>query len=256
MFQLIQNWLNQRIIDQSTITSEQWGEVFAALPLLRGLSSDEMQRLKNLSILFCHDKIFEGARAFKVSQRMKLTIAVQACLPILELGLNWYDNWTVVLVYPSGFTPKRVIRDEYGVEHYVQSSLGGEAWQRGPVVLAWDEVEAAGIVDGRNMVIHEFSHKLDMQNGQANCFPPLHSDMDSIAWTKVFSVGFEDFQQQCSSGKNIGIDCYGASSPAEFFAVLSEVFFERPEIIHQHYAAVYEQLKQYYRQDPLARLRS
>jgi len=255
MIQFIKNYLNRRIIKRSTITPEQWTEVFVSLPLLRGLAPDEMQRLQNLVILFCHHKVFETAHGLVITQSMKLIIAVQACLPILNLGLTWYDGWVTVIVYPSGFSPKRVVRDEYGVEHHVQSDLAGEAWQRGPVVLAWDEAENAGIVDGHNLVIHEFAHKLDMQNGEANGFPPLHPGMDAIAWTSAFSAGFEDFQQKCSARQNIGIDCYGASSAAEFFAVLSEVFFERPEIIHRHYAAVYEQLKQFYRQDPLARLR-
>ena len=254
MFQFIEDWLNRRIIKHSTITSAQWTEVLASLPLLRGLPSHDIRRLQDLVILFCHHKVFEGAQGHVVTQSMKLIIAVQACLPILELGLACYDGWVTVIVYPSGFAPKHVVRDEYGVEHTQQSNLAGEAWQRGPVVLAWDEAEHAGIIDGHNLVIHEFAHKLDMQNGDANGFPPLHPDMDSIAWTNTFSAGFDDFQHKCSHGTFIGIDCYGASSPAEFFAVLSEVFFERPEIIHRHYPAVHQQLEHYYRQAPLARL--
>lgn len=139
--------------------------------------------------------------------------------------------------------------------HHVQSNLAGESWLRGPVVLSWDETERAGIIDGSNLVIHEFAHKLDMQNGVANGFPLLHADMVATAWAEAFSAGFEDFTHKCSKGEAMGIDCYGASSPAEYFAVLSEVFFERPDILRQHYAAVYEQLRQYYRQDTLARLR-
>ena len=185
---------------------------------------------------------------------MKLIIALQACLPVLNLGLEGYGGWSSVIVYPSGFAPKRVIRDEYGVEHHVQSELAGEAWHRGPVILAWDETERAGIIDGHNLVVHEFAHKLDMQNGEANGFPPLHAKMDTVTWTEVFSAGFDDFQHKCSVGENIGIDCYGASSPAEFFAVLSEVFFERPDVLQRYYATVYQQLRWYYRQDPLARL--
>ena len=254
MFELIRNWLNRRIIKRSTITAAQWSEAFEALPLLAGLTADEKHILKELVILFMHRKVFEGAHELDVSQSMQLIIALQACLPILKLGLDCYEGWVAVIVYPSGFAPERIVRDEYGVEHHVQSSLAGEAWQRGPVVLAWDEAEHAGIIDGNNLVIHEFAHKLDMQNGEANGFPPLHAGMDIRAWTEAFSAGFDDFQHKCSIGENIGIDCYGATSPAEFFAVLSEVFFERPEIIHRYYAAVYEQLKQYYRQDPLVRL--
>ena len=254
MFQFIQNWLDRRILERSTITSVQWASAFDSLPLLRGLSADEKHGLQELAILFCHRKVFESTHGLVVTQPMKLIIALQACLPVLKLGLERYEGWVSVIVYPSGFAPKRVIRDEYGVEHHVQSNLAGEAWHRGPVILAWDEAELSGIVDGHNLVIHEFAHKLDMQNGEANGFPPLHAGMDSIAWTEAFSTGFEDLQNKCNAGQDIGIDCYAASSPAEYFAVSSEVFFERPDVLRRHYAAVFEQLRQYYRQDPLTRL--
>lgn len=251
MFNFFRNWLDRRTIQRSTITSAQWDKAFASLPLLDGLTADEKHTLRELAILFLHHKVFEGAHGLAVTQPMALIIALQACLPILKLGLGGYEGWFSVIVYPAGFAPKRVITDEYGVEHHVQSNLSGESWQRGPVVLAWDETERAGIIDGHNLVIHEFAHKLDMQNGEANGFPPLHAEMDSTAWVEAFSAGFEDFQQKCSRGKAIGIDCYAASSPAEYFAVLSEVFFERPDVLQQHYAAIYDQLRQYYRQDPL-----
>jgi Mlc titration factor MtfA (ptsG expression regulator) len=254
MFQLVRSWLDQRIILRSTITSAQWVSAFAALPILQGLTTDEKDKLRQLSILFIHRKRFEGAHELNVTPVMVLIITLQACLPILKLGLEGYEGWTTVIVYPSGFAPKRVVRDEYGVEHHVQSNLAGEAWQRGPVVLAWDETEHAGIIDGHNLVIHEFAHKLDMQNGDANGFPPLHPGMDLKAWTEAFSVGFEDLQYKCSTGKKIDIDCYAASSPAEFFAVLSEVFFERPDVLQRHYVKVFEQLRLYYRQDPSTRL--
>jgi hypothetical protein len=224
--------------------------------LLAGLTDGERGRLKELAILFLYHKVFEGARGLAVTEPMKLIIALQACLPVLYLGLGGYDGWVSVIVYPAGFAPKRVITDEYGVRHSVRSDLSGESWQRGPVVLAWNATVNAGLIDGHNLVIHEFSHKLDMQNGKANGFPPLHSGMDSVVWVDAFSSGFDDFQHKCSHGKYIGIDSYAATSPAEFFAVLSEVFFERPDILQLHYAEIYDQLRQYYRQDPLLRLNS
>lgn len=254
MFQIIRNWLDHRTINRSTITLLQWTEAFASIPLLAGLTPEEKNRLRELTILFLHKKAFEGAQGFVVTQSMALIIALQACLPILKLGLEGYDGWVSVIVYPAGFSPKRVIRDEYGVEHHVQSNLAGESWQRGPVVLAWDETEHAGIIDGHNLVIHEFVHKLDMQNGSANGYPPLHDEMDVTVWAEVFSAGFEDIQEKCNRDKHFGIDCYAATSPTEFFAVLSEAFFERPAVLQQHYAAIYDQLRQYYRQDPLTRL--
>jgi Mlc titration factor MtfA (ptsG expression regulator) len=107
--------------------------------------------------------------------------------------------------------------------------------------------------DGSNLVIHEFAHKLDMQNGEPNGFPPLHRDMDMKAWTEVFHAAFDDLQRNCAMGIDTGMDCYAATEPAECFAVLSEVFFMRPDILNQRYPAVYEQLRQYYRQDPWRR---
>ena len=251
MFHFIQNWLNRRIIQRSTLTSLQWDAAFSSLPLLQGLTPDEKHTLQELAVLFLHHKVFEGAHDLEVTSDMKLIIALQACLPILKLGWGGYDQWVTVIVYPAGFAPQRIVRDEYGVEHHVQDNLSGEAWYRGPVVLSWDDTEHAGVIDGYNLVIHEFAHKLDMQNGDANGFPPLHKGMDSKAWSEALGAGFEDLQHKCSTGKDIGIDCYAASSPAEYFAVLSEVFFERPEVIQQQYPAVYDQLRQYYRQDPL-----
>ena len=256
MFQIIHNWLNRRIIKRSLITTPEWNVAFASLPLLVGITAEEQHRLQELAILFLHRKALEGAQGLVITQPMALIIALQACLPVLKLGLEGYDGWVSVIVYPAGFAPKRVIRDEYGVEHHVQSNLSGESWQRGPVVLSWDDTEHAGIIDGQNLVIHEFAHKLDMQNGSANGFPPLHAGMDSTVWAKVFSAGFEDIQEKCNRDKNFGIDCYAATSPAEFFAVLSEVFFERPNLLQQYYAAIYDQLRQYYRQDPLTRLKT
>jgi len=254
MFDFISNWLNCRIIKRSTITTSQWDKAISSLPLLKGLTDSEIETLKELAILFLHHKEFEGAHELEVTQEMKLTIALQACLPILNLGWGVYDGWITVIVYPAGFMPTRVVRDEYGVEHHVQSSLAGEAWQRGPVVLAWNQTEHAGVIDGHNLVIHEFAHKLDMQNGAANGFPPLHGNMSISKWTRALSKGFEYSQRKCDLGKHIGIDCYAASSPAEFFAVLSEVFFERPAVVKKRYPDIYGLFCQYYRQDPLKRL--
>ena len=255
MFNFFRNWFERRVIKRSTITAIQWEKAFASLPLLYGLTSAEKNRLQELSILFLHQKAFEGAQGFVLTLPMTLIIALQACLPILKLGLAGYSGWVSVIVYSLGFAPKRVVTDEYGNEHHVQSNLSGEAWQQGPVVLSWADTEFAGIIDGSNLVIHEFAHKLDMQNGVANGFPPLHSYMSSTKWVKSFSIAFEDFQQKCNKGMAVGIDCYAASSPAEFFAVLSEVFFERPDVIQKHYSVVYKQLSLYYKQDPIERLK-
>jgi len=254
MLKIIRHWLNNRIIKRSAITQVEWDGAFASLPLLIGYTADEKCALRNLAILFLHHKVFDGARGLVVTQAMTLVIALQACIPILKMHIDAYDGWVSVIVYPAGFSPKHEVVDEFGVRHTVQSNLAGESWQRGPVVLAWNKTAHAGVIDGHNLVIHEFAHKLDMQTGSANGFPPLHSGMSSTIWFDVFTRDFEDFKHRCKRKKHSDIDCYGATSPAEFFAVLSEVFFERPDVIKKHYADVYTQLKLYYRQDPLSRL--
>ena len=254
MFAFISSWLNRRIIKRSTISNDEWESAFDTLPLLNGLNEDEKRRLQKLAILFLHHKVFEGAHGLVITRSMAQGIALQACLPILNLGLERYNGWVSVIVYPTGFAPKREVIDEAGVVHQGLDSLTGEAWQRGPVILAWTDVETAGVIDGENLVIHEFAHKLDMENGAANGFPPLPAGMSIDDWVKAFTDGYEQFQDDCNSGAASGLDCYAATSPAEFFAVFSEVFFERPGLLKHHYPAIYQQLCLYYQQDPSARL--
>jgi Mlc titration factor MtfA (ptsG expression regulator) len=201
-----------------------------------------------------HYKTFEAAQGLLLTQEMILHIALQACLPILHLDLSSYDGWVSVIVYPEQFLPRHRFMDEAGVMHEDASGLEGEAWLRGPVILGWQDAIDAGEIDGHNLVIHEFAHKLDMQNGVANGYPPLHADMVRDEWVEAFSDAFAHFQRHCHGRALHGIDCYAATSPAEFFAVLSEVFFERPELISRHYPRVYQQLCLYYRQGPLLRL--
>lgn len=132
--------------------------------------------------------------------------------------------------------------------------MTGESWLAGPVVLSWADAEMRGDEHGYNVVIHEFAHKLDMLNGEANGFPPLHAGMDRGAWSRDFSAAYEDCRARLERGEPARIDPYAAESPAEFFAVLSEVFFEIPDAVLAEYPGVYRQLAAFYRQDPAARL--
>lgn len=254
LIESIRNWRRRGIIRSSSITDEQWSRAFGKLPLLKGLSPSEKQRLQELAILLIHYKSFEPAQGLILTQEMLMHIALQACLPILNLGFQSYDGWVSIIVYPDEFMPRRQYIDDAGVMHEDFGILSGEAWQRGPVILCWQDARVAGELDGRNLLIHEFAHKLDMQNGVANGLPPLHKDMARKAWTKDFSQAFTHFQHHCHGGDYNGIDCYAATSPAEFFAVFSEVFFERPDVLEQHYPKIYQHLRLYYRQDPLKRL--
>jgi len=250
MFSRISRWWQQRIIRRSTIPQQQWQRVIARLPVLARLDNTEVTRLIELSILFMHAKTFEGAKGLKLDDEMKMLIALQACLPILNLGIDWYDGWVSIIVYPAQFIPERNSVDEYGIEHRSSSVLSGESWHRGPVILSWEDTAHAGIIDGHNLVIHEFAHKLDVLNGTANGFPPLHRDMKVEHWVTAMSDAFADLQYRLAIGHSVHIDGYAATSPAEFFAVVSEVFFERPDLLQNEYPEVYQQFKLFYRQDP------
>lgn len=251
MFHWLREWRNNRIISHSQVTDNEWQEAFHHLPLLQRLSSDEKAKLKRLAILFLHSKSLEGIGELQITTEMRLFIALQACLPILNLGLNWYNGWISVVVYPGAFSRQSSEMDEYGVMHQGRANLSGESWQRGPVILSWNDIVHRGDIDGRNVVIHEFAHKLDMQNGRANGLPPLHKGMSVNQWAEVFSKAYADFQLRLEYHHPIPIDSYAATSAGEFFAVFSEMFFEKPAVIRQFYPEVYELLVRFYHQDPL-----
>jgi Mlc titration factor MtfA (ptsG expression regulator) len=247
-----------------------WREATGAWLFMRGLAPEEDARLRELSGRFLATKHFSGIHGLDISPRLQVEVAAQACILVLELGLEWYDGWSEVIMYPSQFAPEREIVDEDGVVHLTNDPMAGEAWLGGPVVLSYEDVVAAADeenrVDGYNVVIHEFAHKLDMRNGDANGFPPLHHDMRAAEWKAAFVAAYEDFAARVDRAEalpeprvqealdELPMDPYAAESAGEFFAVASEAFFETPELLAPAYPAVYGQLRLFYRQDPGARL--
>ena len=249
----LREWRRRRILQRSRIPEHLWRDAFARLAVLRTLCEEDRQRLRDLAVLFLHEKVIEGALDLVVTDEMRVAVALQACLPVLNLGLDWYAGWVSIILYPAGFIPEREYTDGAGVVHAARHALSGESWLRGPVILSWDDVAPDNMGAGHNVVIHEFAHKLDMLDGSANGLPPLHASMKVRTWAEVFSQAYADFQERIERGEETGIDPYGAQQPGEFFAVLSEVFFELPSVIEQNYPAVYLQLREFYRQDPAAR---
>lgn len=246
-------WRRGRILRRHAVPADRFDAACARLPVLRGLDAAERGRLRDQATLFLHAKAFSAAGGAEVDAALELAIALQACLLTLNLDETSYDGWNEIILYPDEFIRPREEVDEAGVVHRSRDLLAGESWHGGPLVLSLADVEHSGHGDGVNVVLHEFAHKLDMLNGDANGFPPLHRGMDAAAWANDFGAAYDDLCTRVDAGEDTAIDPYATSDPAEFFAVLTEVFFETPDLLHGDYPAVYRQMQQFYRQDPLAR---
>ena len=239
---------------QPPVTEREWRQAAGALPVLGGLSAEEHARLGALAQRFLREKSIEPVGGLALEQSMRLSIALQACLPILNLGLDYYRNWYSVVIYPAGFVARHEYMAEDGTIHVDSEPMVGEAWEQGPVVLSWEDIATGCELDGFNVIVHEFAHKLDMLQGSINGLPPLHRNMSAQAWSGAFAAAYKDFCARVDAGEELPLDDYAAESPAEFFAVLSEAFFEIPSQLHYCYPQVYRQLSLFYRQDPMPRL--
>lgn len=245
-------WRRDRILQREAIPKAIW-QPLIHLRGLQNMSRDELHRLHELTLLFLHAKVINGAHDLTITDEMRVTIAMQACLLILNLDLDYYDDWIEIIVYPGEFILDYDYTDESGVVHHANPIVSGEAWLAGPVILSWQQITEAQSHYAHNVIIHECAHKLDMLNEGANGCPPLHTGMSAHAWHEVFSRVYAQFCQQKDAGFDTLIDPYASENPAEFFAVLSEAFFESPALVKQHFSEVYEQLALFYRQDPANR---
>lgn len=220
------------------------------------LSPADQARLRDLLRVFIAEKEWEGCSGFEVTDEVRVTIAAQACLLILELGDDSYAQVTSILVYPGGFNVP-IKRTDGGLVTEFDEARSGEAHVRGPVVLAWDDVLESGRSPGHgwNVVYHEFAHQLDFLDGVIDGTPPLHDAADYQAWTQVMGSAFAGVQQSARARRRSVIGDYAAQDPGEFFAVVTEQFFDQPASLAAQHADVYALLKRYYRQDPVERQR-
>ncbi|HZQ59698.1 MAG TPA: M90 family metallopeptidase [Casimicrobiaceae bacterium] len=257
MLEALRRWRARRVLRSARIPDDLWRDAISALPFVDMYDEAELSRLRDLVVLFLDAKSIVGARGHEVTPLQRVIIAIQACVLLLNLGLDWYDGFENVIVYPGEFVPEWEWEDEAGVVHKNDGALAGESMPGGPVVLSWPDVEASADwkTAGMNLVIHEFAHKIDMRNGEANGYPPLHADMSPREWKAAFEDAYADFTRRVDMDAEVVIDPYAAEHPAEFFAVLSEVFFADPRVLREEYPKVYEQLARFYRQDPAARAR-
>ena len=259
MFDFLKRHRRERALREAHIDDAAWDRELASYNFTCVLDAEERQRLKERVILFLAEKPINGAGNLHIDNGARLAIAIQACMLILNLDLDWYKSWTEVVIYPGEFVARHEEVDEAGVVHVSEEPMSGESWEFGTVVLSWADVQQAGRADGDsayNVVMHEFAHQIDMLNGDANGFPPLHADMNRAHWATAFSAAYEHFCQRVDAWEDTVIDEYAAENPAEFFAVISEAFFETPQAVLDAYPEVYAQLALFYRQDTAARVRA
>jgi Mlc titration factor MtfA (ptsG expression regulator) len=221
------------------------------VPYLAKLDDADHRELEGLVRIFLAEKSFEGCGGLEITEEIKLTIAAQACLLLLHRETDIYPGVDAILVYPSAYrapTKKNV----GGVVIENEQERLGESWTRGIVVLAWDHVKshATQPAEGQNVVLHEFAHQLDSEDGSMDGAPDLGTRARYASWAHVLGDEFRDLSKALHAGRRSDIDPYGATSPAEFFAVVTEMFFEKPRAMKLRHPELYEELAGFYKQDP------
>jgi Mlc titration factor MtfA (ptsG expression regulator) len=248
-------WREQRALERRAIPDALWELTLLRLPFLARLGDADRAELRRLCSLFLDRKQFHGVGGLEVTDDMALLIAAQACLPVLRLGLHFYDGFVGIVVHPDEVVAQRSVMDEDGIVHEYEENLTGEAMSGGPLMLAWADVQdAAEAADwGYNVVIHEFAHVIDMAaEGLADGVPPLPSLAAREHWIAVIDGSYEAFCALVDDGVDTVVDPYGAEAVEEFFAVAVEAFFVAPVPFKRESPAMYELLAGYFRQDPAA----
>lgn len=230
-----------------------WHQALGDWPSYRHLDTLQRERLHDTALRFLLRKHLHPLEGVELDDALRLRVAGMAALPVLEIGLDWYDGWRTLVLYDGPFRTRQQWRDDAGVVHEEVRELSGEAWLHGPVVLSLEDVRHSGRADGFNVVIHELAHTLDMRSSSANGSPPLHRGMSQADWARDMQAAWDDLGHRSARGEHLPLDAYALEAPAEFFAVLSESFFECPQVLHATWPAVYRQLTDFYRQDPLRR---
>ena len=245
--------LKRNSIKQKPFTKA-WRKIIQRrMPYFNQMPVDLQLQLKQHIQIFISEKKFIGCNGINITDEIKVTIAAQACLLLLNKNTNYYPKLRTILVYPSAFVKKQQQLNVDGTQSIESIALTGESWGFGRIVLSWQDSLAGAEQpnDGHNLVIHEFAHQLDQENGVANGAPILGKDQDYKTWSDVFNRQFSLLQQQVSLGQASLFDKYGATNPAEFFAVASEVFFEKAKQLSIQYPLFYRQMSAYYRVDPI-----
>jgi Mlc titration factor MtfA (ptsG expression regulator) len=248
-------WLKRRRRDaiRRAAFPAEWRAIIAKnVPYVALLRAEDREELAGHVQIFLAEKRFEGCAGMQITDEVRVTIASQACVLLLHRQTDYYPNLVSILVYPTTYLAPAGQRTADGLVFDGPQARLGESSARGAVVLVWDSVlsGAADIHDGHNVVLHEFAHQLDQENGASDGAPVLPRRSMYVAWARVLGQEYDRLARDAHRHHRTLIDKYGATNPADFFAVVTETFFERPRRLRSMHPALYLELKQFYNQDP------
>lgn len=249
----------RRALRETPLTAAQRAIIDRNVAYAAKLRSEERQELEGLVQIFLAEKTIEGCGGLEITEEIRVTIAAQACVLLLGRETDIYPELETILVYPHAYRAKGQ-RVEGGVVIEADDARLGESWTRGVVVLAWDHARAgAAHLGGDNVILHEFAHQLDAEDGAMDGAPDLEGRASYTMWARVLGQEFEELSARVHAGRpalvrESGIDPYGAVSPPEFFAVITEMFFEKPAALRARHPALYQELAAFYKQDPAERV--
>jgi hypothetical protein len=254
----LRHWQDERAARRHAIPEALWQLTLLRYPFLAERSDADLAELRRLCSLFLSSKEFHGVDGFEVTDEVAVAVAAQACLPVLRLGLSWYDGFVGIVMHEGEVVARRRFEDEDGVVHEYDEELAGEAMEGGPLMLSWNAIAVSndpaqfGVDEVFNVVIHEFAHVIDMRDGLADGVPPLRDADERERWITVIDTAWEQFCRRVDAGEQTLIDPYGAEAVEEFFAVAVEAFFVAPAAMRAEEPAMYVLLAGFFRQDPAA----
>ncbi len=222
------------------------------VPYYRFLPPDDRRELQGLIQVFLAEKRFEGCGGLRMTDEIRVTVAAEACILLLHRDTDFYPGLYSILVYPDAYVAPSSGHGRMGTVTEDLEVRLGESWNRGAIVLSWNDTlhGAADIHDGHNVVFHEFAHQLDMEDGLADGAPRLPKPAMYTTWARVLGREYRTLIDSIEHRQRTLLDRYGATNPAEFFAVITEFFFEKPIELKGLHPELFEELKRFYRQDP------
>ncbi|MFN7552391.1 MAG: zinc-dependent peptidase [Pseudomonadota bacterium] len=249
------DWLRRRVARAPTpVADAAWSDALSSLRLLDGRTEDDLARLRVQVARFLDQRSFSTTHGLELTDRMRLLVAAQACLPLVHLPFEALGHWHEVILYPGQFRVRRSHHDsDTEVVSEWDDELAGEAWSQGPVILSWADIEAdlAAPFEGFNVVVHEIAHKIDMADGDSDGIPPFADVAARRRWRSTMQRCFDTLSEAVDRGEETVLDPYAAESPDEFFAVCAEYYFSAPDVLAEHHPEVHAEFARYFGPVPM-----